>query len=187
MQEEWDSHCPFSSSTHSFKLLLLESFVLSMSTAYDMMVGVQSMVSALGLTLESTTLPVNIRKLPKKGEAVDGSYQITISKNKKEERLKPFAFTNTSVGQANIYKKWTWIDITLIAPNEGDQITDLNNYASIRSSIETAFKTPFASPIITGITSVVDVDVLQGEFLEVEKLNENYDYISTTIQVQTIE
>lgn len=151
-----------------------------MSVLFDILEAVQANVEALELTLSSaptTPITVDIGKLPKREEVIDGLPKISITGAVDLDSRRPFSFGD----------KWFIeyiVEITLMAPNNRDNATNLEDYTDWRYEVQNRFRKP---PLSGGPAVVYDLDVLDGDFLDREILNQGYDYQQVVVKVTTIE
>lgn len=145
---------------------------------------VLSSVNGLSLTLNGSAIPASVSKLPKREEAVDPAVQIAICLSTRGESTEPMAM---GVGTANRPQmKVTYpVLITLIAPNNNDQVLNLQAYTTLRQSIRLLYRD--RTPFVGLVSQVWDCDVKEAAFLDTKELADGYDYMVTALDVATIE
>ncbi len=143
---------------------------------------VLSSVSGLSLTLNGNAIPASISKLPKKEAVVDPAVQIAICLSPRGESTKPMAFGTGNRPQMQVVYP---VLVTLIAPNNNDQVKNLQAYTTLRQSIRLLYrdKTPFVGLV----TEAWDCDVKEAAFLDTKELAEGYDYMVVGVDVKTVE
>ncbi len=146
-----------------------------MSALNTILDAVVNQVGSLGISFNGAIQVVK-RKLPKKGETVDPVPQITVSNREQGEDFKWYTFSN---GLLMVY----YIEVTIIAANNRDQLTNIPNYAQWREQIRTLF----ARPLLNGAPTVWDMRVIPKVFLDRRMISDNYDYQQLVVQVKSAE
>jgi hypothetical protein len=159
------------------------------SVLNDILNAVTQIVTNLGLTMNSQTVSVVLRKKAKKEpEPVDPSRQITVSPNESPETWQRYAF-----GGGNISPSWKAvykIDVTVVAPNNDDFVGNLSTYSMWRQQIRNSFTQWMTignqTPLPT-VPAAIDMDVTPDSFLPLSDINSNYDDQRVSVLVTAIE
>ena len=143
---------------------------------FDALTGIANAITNLGLVLGSTTVPVNIRKLPKREENLDPATQVLVVPSEKPEDVKQWAYPN----QVNtIYT----CEIVVVTPNDGDQTSNLLTYFAWRSAIRLLFQ----GPPLANVIGCWYTKIVPGKPLDREKIAQNYDYLVLNVEVWCVE
>lgn len=146
-----------------------------MSVESSILDGVVSMMQALELPP-----PVVKRKAPKREALVDAATQITVSTGGDPEQLSQLAL-------GGVLKVRYPVDVSIIAPNPDDYLTNLDTYTDWRESIRNKFRPPWTDPIVPGVAQVFDIDIDPGVFLDRDKIKDFYDYFTVRAWIITAE
>lgn len=133
-----------------------------------------------GLTLldpNSDVIPVVNRKEVEKNQTLDPPYQITIDADPNPDKVTPFAF--------GWFKKTYLIRVDIIAPNDGDPISNRPLYTNWREQIVDLLQMP-PGPL-AGLTVVIDLDVKPEGFLPRSGTGLLYDEQCIAVLVTTVE
>jgi hypothetical protein len=147
------------------------------SVLNDILNNVTGIVTALGLSMNGQAVPVVLRKGAKKEPGVDPVPLITVSNESGSEEWHRFAFGNgpkISPTWKVIYK----INITVIAANNDDFLTNLDVYAQWRQQLRNTFTSwPQATPQVPlpNVPQVFDLDVTPESFLDLGTMQVQYD------------
>lgn len=144
-------------------------------------------IQALNCQLNGESVPVVKRKLPKKEQSVDPAVQITVCASEDVDEQKYHDFTGAM--------RVTYVfEITIISPNNDDQLTNLDIYTEWRESIRMRFKKP---PFVVYYgtdengallpVTVFQMRVLPGKFLDRKLISDNYDYQMLRLEIVVIE
>lgn len=138
--------------------------------------GVIQMVQAVDLPPLGTAPPdVVKRKAPKFEPGVDQPTQITISPGVDKEDYKPLAMS----GAVRLAYP---VDITIEAPNDDDYLSNFDLYSFWREEIRDAFRPPWLStPIVPGASTVYDILIDPGVFLERDQVKNLADYFTIRV------
>ncbi len=75
--------------------------------------------------------------------------------------------------------------VTLIAPNNNDQVANLQAYTALRQAIRLLYRD--RAPFVGLVPEVWDCNVREAEFLNAKELAEGYDYMVVQVDVDTVE
>ncbi|QJW98686.1 hypothetical protein [Frigoriglobus tundricola] len=121
--------------------------------------------------------PVVVRKGAKKEPGVDAATQITISKAVEAERKIKIAF-------GHLATVWP-IEVTLIAPNNDDFVTNMGTYSSYRQQIAALFGPPYASPLLPTAPGVYNLAIRPKDYLNRGDMANNVDRWTLVVDVYT--
>lgn len=138
---------------------------------FDKIVKVQR---GLSLTVDGNALPVEKRKLPKREETVDTAYQVTVSGTEMVDEC-------TRIGFGGVWRVLYKIDVTLMTPNDRDQLRNLADHAAWREATRAEYMKGLDLPSVKG------VEIIQSPHLARSKLAQGYDYNQVTLLVTTYE
>lgn len=141
----------------------------------DILNAVVTGVTGLGLQLNSTTVPVRKRKVPKREETVDPGTQIVICLAEKSPPPRYFSFGKV--------KATYFVQVVILVPNNADNLTNLDVYQDWKQQIRVLFQ----KPPLAGVSSVYNMDPIESSFIKRSLANENYDYVEANLQVENIE
>ncbi len=147
-----------------------------MSKLNDILDYIVAAQSTLGLQIEGKALGTVKRKLPKSEEPVDGGYQVTISGSEQVDRVKRIAFGSR---WQVLYR----VEITLVTPNDRDQLFNLTDHATWREATRAAWQVP-GSVVVDGVKRV---EIVDAPFLNRSQLNAGYDYDQVVLEITTYE
>ncbi len=121
--------------------------------------------------------PVVVRKGPKKEPAVDAATQITVARAVEGERKVKIAF-------GHLATVWP-IEITLIAPNNDDFVTNMGMYSLYRQQIAALFGPPYSAPLLPTAPGVYDLEIRPDEYLNRGDMANNVDRWVLKVNVYT--
>lgn len=149
------------------------------SIHYDCLLGIQTIVAALPLTLGGVALAsssIIIRALPKVGEKVDVLPMIAIAPGNKESIV-----TATS-GKDDYYYP---CNIVIIANASGNYNAIMEDLLSWRGLVLDKFNNTNTLALSAAFTTagivVYDIDILLEAIIDAEKLNSQYWYSGITV------
>lgn len=152
-----------------------------------LMDAIVATIQELNCQLNGESVPVVKRKLPKKEQQVDPAVQITVCAAEDVEDQQYHDFT----GAMRVTYAF---EITIISPNNDDQLTNLDLYTEWRESIRMRFKKPpfvvYYGTDESGVAlpvTVFQMRVLPGKFLDRNLISENYDYQMLRLEIVVIE
>jgi hypothetical protein len=158
-------------STASIVTPILNAFVFQIQ-----LMGFISPALTVPSVIPSAPITVVKRKLPKKDETLQPPTQIIVCLGPKADDLGWWSF--------GVKKMRYYVEITFVSPNNNDNASNLDLYTQWRQQI----RNHFAKPPLVGCASVVDLDVLGGNFLpRTGKLSTLYDYQQIIVRVTTAE
>ncbi len=147
-----------------------------MSVLNDILDAVVTDHKAHPLKVGGQCLKVVKRKLPKKEERVDEHYQVTISGAEEADQVTRIAFGSR-------FRVTYTVEMTLITPNDRDQITNLADIANWREQVRARYMKP--NPI--AVSAVKRVEIAGGVFLDRGDLSEGFDYDQIILTIWTFE
>lgn len=144
-----------------------------LNSILDEVVAIQD---SLALKVESKDLRNVKRKLPKREERIDLSFQVTVNGSERVDQVKRIGF-----GQ-----RWQVlynVEITLITPGDRDAAQNLPDHAAWREATRAWYQKaqPFA------LAAVQRVEIVDAAFLDRSQLAAGYDYNQVALQVTTYE
>lgn len=125
---------------------------------------------------------VVIRKGAKKEPVVDTPSQLTVCLAPPVLGVVPDKKIYIAFGR--IATVWH-IQITYVAPNNDDYVTNLSTYTQWRQNIEEAFGPPYSSPLLPTTPGVYDLRIVPGEFLSRDDMDHNIDRFVVYVDVST--
>lgn len=128
------------------------------------------------LSINGNLLSVVKRKLPKKEDTVDADYQVTVSGAEMVDRITPIAFGGS-------YKVSYRVEMTLIVPNDRDQLVNLDAVANWREATRVRYMVRKPLPV----DAVKQVTIVEGVFFDRTLLREGCDYDQVVIELITYE
>lgn len=150
-----------------------------MSTLNDILEAVKTDHTAAALTIGANALTIAKRKLPKHEETVDAAYQVTVSGAEQVDKV-------VRVGFGGIFRVEYLVEMTLIIPNDRDQLTNLPEVAAWRESTRARYQA--VTHPLTGVSGVKAVDLTDnGVWLDRTDLADGFDYDQLVIRVTTYE
>lgn len=118
------------------------------------------------------------RKGVKREPGVDQPFQITVCKSDEPEDQDYLAF-----GQSTT--RWK-IDITIVAPNQKDWLTNLDQYAAMREQIRTLYLPPkLNNSVLANASGIWEVRVDPRGFLDREQMANLFDESTVFLNVRT--
>lgn len=136
------------------------------------LVDFDTLISALNL------YPTVIRKGAKKNPT-DAPTQITIAKSEEGE-------TKVNIAFGHMATIWP-IEIQLIAPNNGDYLTNLTAYTAARQAIAKLFGPPYRKPLLPTTPGCYNLKIVPDSFLPRDDMANNVDRWTLKIHVYTSE
>jgi hypothetical protein len=137
----------------------------------DKMVGVLAALGERSPLDAGTVIPVKKRKLPRKGEVLDPPVQITVSCSDTPDRVRYASFAR--------HWKYYLVYVTVIGPNQQDNVKYLREYAEMRDRLMAPFfkqpGTDLTYPML-GVPGVFDMRVEPLTFMHRGMLANGYDY-----------
>ncbi|MBP3956466.1 hypothetical protein J8F10_14390 [Gemmata sp. G18] len=147
-----------------------------MSVLNDILDAVVADHKAAKLKIGTECLRVVKRKLPKKEEGVDDHFQVTISAAEQADQIVRIAF-------GNVFKVGYRVEMTLITPNDRDQLTNIDTIAAWREATRARYMKP--NPI--AVSAVKQVEIIDSLFLDRSTLADGYDFDQIALQIYTFE
>ncbi len=147
-----------------------------MSVLADILSAVVTDHQNAALKIGGESLRIVKRKLPKREEGVDVSYQVTISGAEDVDRIERIAF-------GSVFRVQYRIEMTLVIPNDRDQLTNLDDVANWREATRARYMKP--NPI--AVAQVKRVEIEDGALFNRTTLSEGYDFDQVVINVWTFE
>lgn len=147
-----------------------------MSALNDILDAVVTLQNTLALQVAGENLTAEKRKLPKREEPVDGGFLVCVSGAEQVDQM-------NRIGFGGCWQCFYAVDITLMTPNDRDQVLALPDHAAWREGTRALYQKPLA---LTGV-DVRRVEVVQSPFLNRGKLAQGYDYNQVSIRVTTYE
>lgn len=137
--------------------------------------AVRNQVATLGLTFNSSTVPVAVRKLPRAEETIDTLPLVCVCP-RGAEQAEPFA------SEGYVLVKYD-VEVVLIAAGNADYTdTNLSTWLSWREQIRRLFQWE-----LSGISTVMKVDVNPDAPLDRGRLNQNYEFSGLGFRFWSIE
>lgn len=147
-----------------------------MATYTTILNAVVSQVTALGLTLGATTLPVALRKLPRAEETLDTLPLICVCPSDRPESVENFSSEDV------VLVKYV-VEVVSIAGGKRDLTgTNLDSYFGWREQVRRQFQGE-----LNGVAAVINTTISLDSPLDRSKLNKNYDYSGMKLVFHTIE
>jgi hypothetical protein len=133
-------------------------------------------VAALNPTIAAQPVPVVVRKLARRQEGVDPARQLTVCKSPVPEETRRFG---------GKYDLDTWrVRLSVEAPNNDDQVANLDDYSTLRQQLIDGFKKK--PDDLMGLDNLRDVRAVPAEFLDYEKIEQNYDHFAVDVLVSVV-
>lgn len=148
-----------------------------MSKLNDILDFVKARQEALALQVGGNALTVVKRKLPKREESVDTPYMTTVSGAEVVAEVKRVAFGGK-------YFVPYVVEITLVTPNDRDQLKNLADHTAWFEATRAAYMPVGAMGAVSG---VYKVDIIQAEMLDRAQIKDGYDYTQVVLRVTTFE
>lgn len=147
-----------------------------MSKLVEILDYVVSAQDTLHLTIDGTEPQAVKRKLPKREEKVDPSLQVCVTATELVDDVRRIGFGS----------KWQCLYvvlITLITPNDRDQLLGLDDHAAWREGTRAFWQRPGSlAPV-----GCKRVEIVKAPFLDRAQLANGYDYNQVALQVTTYE
>lgn len=148
-----------------------------MSKLNDILDFVVARQAAMNFQVNGNDLTVVKRKLPKREESVDASYMVTVSGAEQIAEAKRAAFGGK-------YFTPYVVEVTLVTPNDRDQLLNLADHAAWFEATRANYKAPGA---LSAVGNVYNVDVVQAPMLDRAQIKEGYDYTQVVLRVTTFD
>ncbi len=148
-----------------------------MSKLNDILEFVAAKQTALAITIGGNALTIVKRKLPKREETVDTSYMTTVSGAEQVAEVKRVAFGGK-------YLVPYVIEITLVTPNDKDELKNLADHTTWFENTRAAYQ---VNGMMAAVGHVYKVDVIQAPMLDRAQIREGYDYTQVVLRVTTFE
>lgn len=151
------------------------------SNQSGILLATKSTIDGLTLSLNNQLLSSFIKKWPTREEGIEPAAGLYIYVDQKGKKTVPWATGADGVQINNVRYP---VNVALVAPNNRDQVSGLDEYGTIQEAIADAFKNklPYAS-----VPDVFDANVIDAPFLPREAIPVGYDIIEQTILVDTAE
>lgn len=131
----------------------------------------------MSLSVNGNQLTAYTRKLPKREETVDAPYMVTVSGAENVDEIKRASFGD------NYFCNYT-IQVTLVTPNDRDQVQNLVDHAAWRETTRAAFQ---VTGMMFSVGNIYKVDIVPGTFLDRSEIKEGFDYNQVVLKVTTFE
>lgn len=145
--------------------------------------AVVAKVAALNLSLGGSAVPVVLRKLPAASEDIDDPPLIAVVPSELEGGDEPFDTGDALCPQGRRLRTYV-VQVVVIAPANGDNVTSLPDYQKWRQRIARAFGG--TDPLPT-IPEFLTLEVRPGCVIDREAHSKNYDYSAVGLYVSTVE
>jgi hypothetical protein len=132
-------------------------------------------VSTVGsVPFNSEAVPCVKRKLPKKEETVDVQTQSTVSGEELVDRIK-------RIGFGSCWQCLYRVQITLVTPNDRDQLYHMVEHTDWREGVRALFQKP------KSVAGAKRVEFVNSPMFDRGELANGYDYDQLTLEVTTYE
>jgi hypothetical protein len=158
------------------------------STLYSLLGAVNTKITALNLAYNSTPVPIQVLKRPRRLDKLEATPCIVIYRPENPESDRLVTFPNP--GGSN------WVEylilVVIYAPGNQDLVTNLDVWSNWRDQIRQAFQPPpgnngsILSLPILGVTGVFGMRVDPDVFLPASLMSINYDYQAIGIYFKTV-
>jgi len=148
-----------------------------MSKLNDLLDACVAIQNTLALSVGGTVVTNVKRKLPKREETVDSSYMVTVNGAELVDAIRRAAFGG------KYFVTYT-IELTLVTPNDRDQLINLADHAAWRETTRAKYMT---AGTLSGVGAVMRVEIASAPFLDRSELAVGYDYTQVVLSVQTYE
>jgi len=151
-----------------------------MSVLGDLLTASAAMVEDLAITLNSTVVPVLIRKLPEISESIEEVPAIFVCASQRQGFQLPFHTAGTD--DIPTMKVENRIQIALAFPGNRDNLTHVDDYPGWMEQIGAAF----GNQDIFDRSDVLMIRVVSEVYLDRAAYSKLYDYLAMEIRITTV-
>lgn len=148
-----------------------------MSALTSILDAIVTIETAAARTIGGSALTVVKRKLPKKEDPVDASYQVTVAGAEDPDSVTRIAFGGR-------FRVVYTIDVALVTPNDRSMSVNQDAVTDWRESVRATYQAP--TPLVI-VPAVRRVEIDRGPLFSRDLLAEGYDYTVVRLLVTTYE
>lgn len=126
-------------------------------------------VGALGVTYQNASVPVVVRKLPKKEETLDTVPVFVVAPSERPESIEPFG------SEDQVLVKYL-TECVFIGPGDGDFTSNLDTWLTYREQVRRLFQFGIPGIQLPNQANLFFAEILPEAPLDRASLNVSYDY-----------